>query len=79
MRSVEDTRYHNLKADSPLENTMLTVSRKRWTALFCDDSSTDLREALKSEQGNNCSDGLRSVCWKVWKSTAFLARHANKL
>lgn len=44
------------------------VSRKRWTTLFCDDdnrSPTDLREALKSEQGNTCGDGLRSICWKV--------------
>lgn len=58
------------------------ISRKRWTALFCDDSDnninrspTDLREALKSEQGNTCGDGLRSICWKVWDTM----RHGGDL
>ncbi|KAJ5435931.1 hypothetical protein N7445_006816 [Penicillium cf. griseofulvum] len=42
-------------------------TRKRWDILFSDDTPSDLREALLSEQGGNlCNDGLRSVCWKAF-------------
>ncbi|CAI7587432.1 unnamed protein product [Penicillium glandicola] len=43
-------------------------TRKRWDILFSDnDTPSDLRAALRSEQGGNlCNDGLRSVCWKAF-------------
>ncbi|OQE79782.1 hypothetical protein PENNAL_c0050G07329 [Penicillium nalgiovense] len=43
-------------------------TRKRWDILFSDnDTPSDLRAALQSEQGGNmCNDGLRSVCWKAF-------------
>ncbi|KAJ5551503.1 hypothetical protein N7535_000551 [Penicillium sp. DV-2018c] len=42
-------------------------TRKRWDILFPDNSATcDLRAALRSEQGNLCIDGLRSICWKAF-------------
>ncbi|KAJ5834499.1 hypothetical protein N7447_000525 [Penicillium robsamsonii] len=42
-------------------------TRKRWDVLFSDnDTPSDLRAALQSEQGNLCNDGLRSVCWKAF-------------
>ncbi|KAL4890768.1 RabGAP/TBC [Aspergillus ambiguus] len=43
-------------------------SRERWDALFRDnDTTADLRTALKSEQGEKlCIDGLRSICWKAF-------------
>ncbi|CAG8312867.1 unnamed protein product [Penicillium salamii] len=42
-------------------------TRKRWDILFSDhDTSSDLRTALQSEQGDLCNDGLRSVCWKAF-------------
>ncbi|TQB72433.1 hypothetical protein MPDQ_006835 [Monascus purpureus] len=42
-------------------------ARQRWDALFRGhDTISDLRNALKSEQGTSlCSDGLRSICWKA--------------
>ncbi|KAJ5385102.1 hypothetical protein N7517_003013 [Penicillium concentricum] len=43
-------------------------TKKRWDVLFSDnDTPSDLRAALQSEQGGNlCNDGLRSVCWKAF-------------
>ncbi|KAJ5163058.1 uncharacterized protein N7500_004888 [Penicillium coprophilum] len=43
-------------------------TRKRWNVLFSDnDTPSDLRAALQSEQGGTlCNDGLRSVCWKAF-------------
>ncbi|KAF3386153.1 TBC1 domain family member 5 [Penicillium rolfsii] len=43
-------------------------TRKRWETLFLGhDTSSDLRAALRAEQGGKlCTDGLRSICWKVF-------------
>ncbi|OOQ86733.1 TBC domain protein [Penicillium brasilianum] len=43
-------------------------TRKRWETLFLGhDTSSDLRAALRAEQGAQlCTDGLRSICWKVF-------------
>ncbi|KAL2868679.1 GTPase-activating protein GYP6 [Aspergillus lucknowensis] len=43
-------------------------SRHRWNTLFHQrDTPSDLRKALKSEQGDDiCNDGLRSICWKAF-------------
>ncbi|KAJ5389899.1 uncharacterized protein N7496_000967 [Penicillium cataractarum] len=43
-------------------------TRKRWETLFLGhDTPSDLRAALRAEQGTKlCTDGLRSICWKVF-------------